>query len=75
MFDLVTLAFCLSVAECSATAENRLWALIQRSSMAVTATAYVAHMALRQFDWSIRHRTADDVTRWLARSEEILEQI
>jgi hypothetical protein len=74
MFDLVTLAFCLSVAECSRAAESRLWALIKRSCNPVTATAYVAHMALRQVDWSIRHRTSDDVAQWLARSDQVLVQ-
>jgi hypothetical protein len=75
MFDLVTLALCLSVAECSPTAENRLWALIQRSCDPVTVMGYVAHMALRQVDWSIRHRTRDDVAQWLTRSQKILEQL
>jgi hypothetical protein len=40
----------------------------------VTVTAYVAHMALRQVDWSIRHRSAGDVERWLARSEAMLHR-
>ena len=75
IFDLVTLAFCLSVAECSPTAEDSLWALIRRLCDHVTATAYVAHMALRQVDWSIRHRTHDDVVQWLTTSEEILEHL
>jgi len=72
-FDLVTLAVCLSVAECSPSAEARLWALIEDLCESVTAAAYVAHMALRQVDWSIRHRTDDDVARWLSRSHRILD--
>jgi len=75
MFDLITLAFCLSVADRSHAAESRLWALIERSCDIVTATAYVAHMALRQVDWSIRHRTRDDVTQWLTRSDQVLQQL
>jgi aminoglycoside phosphotransferase len=75
MFDLITLAFCLSVADHSRVAERRLWSLIERSCDIVTSTAYVAHMALRQVDWSIRHRTRDDVTQWLTRSEQVLEQL
>ncbi len=72
VFDLVTLAFGLAVADCSAAAEERLWALVEDGCHPVAARAYVAHMALRQVDWSIRHRTGDDVEVWLARSEQIL---
>ena len=35
--------------------------------------AYVAHMALRQVDWSIRHRTPPDVDHWLDVSADLLD--
>lgn len=72
MFDLITLAFGLCVAECSPEAEERLWCTIEDACEPVAARAYVAHMGLRQVDWSIRHRTEADVRRWLARSEQML---
>jgi hypothetical protein len=69
VFDLVTLAFGLEVADCPAEAGHRVWrsALAERDR--ATIRAYVAHMALRQVDWSIRHRAPADVDAWLERSE------
>jgi hypothetical protein len=69
VFDLVTLAFGLEVADCSADAVRRVWASAFAERDRATIRAYVAHMALRQVDWSIRHRTPADVDAWLERSE------
>jgi hypothetical protein len=71
-FDLVTLAFSLTVAACPPTAQERLWETIRTSRTGVVVDAYVAHQALRQVDWSIRHRTPSEVEAWMARSHELL---
>jgi len=72
VFDLVTLAFCLAVAERPAAAEQRLWETINRMRDRVIVNAYVAHQALRRVDWSIRYRTSDDLEAWMARSTALL---
>jgi len=72
VFDLVTLAFCLAVAECPAAAEQRLWETINRMRDSIIVNAYVAHQALRQVDWSIRYRTPDDLDTWMARSTALI---
>jgi hypothetical protein len=64
-FDLVTLAFGLTVARVPAAARDRVWEAARRRAEPKALRAYVAHMALRQVDWSIRHRTAADVDHWL----------
>jgi hypothetical protein len=69
VFDLVTLAFGLEVADCARDAVERVWAAAFELRGRETVAAYVAHMALRQVDWSIRHRTPADVDAWLERSE------
>jgi Phosphotransferase enzyme family len=74
-FDLVTLAFGLSVASVSDRARDRVWqALCDRSEPEVRR-AYAAHMALRQVDWSIRHPTPADVDHWLAVSHDLLGRV
>jgi aminoglycoside phosphotransferase (APT) family kinase protein len=65
-FDLVTLAFGLTVATASPRARELSWAAAERSCPPPLLHAYAAHMALRQVDWSIRHRTDADVGHWLA---------
>jgi hypothetical protein len=72
VFDLVTLAFCLIVANRSLTAERMVWQTIRRLRPEPVVDAYLAHQALRQVDWSIRHRDEREVARWLARSTELL---
>jgi hypothetical protein len=72
VFDLVTLAFCLSVAECPATAQHDFWQQIRAEREKVIVDAYIAHQALRQVDWSIRHRAPSDVAAWMIRSRELL---
>jgi aminoglycoside phosphotransferase len=74
VFDLVTFAFCLSEARRPAASENDIWSLTTRLRDPAIITAYVAHMALRQVDWSLRRRTPADVTRWLDRSAEIFQR-
>jgi aminoglycoside phosphotransferase (APT) family kinase protein len=71
-FDLVTLAVGLSVARVSKQARERTWQSVCDRTSRDVRRAYVAHMALRQVDWSIRHRTAKDVDHWLAVAGELL---
>ena len=54
IFDLVTFAFGLTAAKVEPGVEDRLWSFINEHSESSTVRAYVAHMALRQVDWSIR---------------------
>lgn len=70
IFDLVTLAFCLAEADCPPGTVARVWETANAARDRVTLRAYVAHMALRQVDWSIRHRTEEDVRRWMAHTDD-----
>jgi Ser/Thr protein kinase RdoA (MazF antagonist) len=74
VFDLVTLAFGLDVARTTPEARELPWqaAAATRPEM---LRAYAAHMALRQVDWSIRHRSAADVERWLDFSNQTLDRM
>jgi hypothetical protein len=74
-FDLVTLAFGLSVARVSAGARDQVLEEVRKRATPDVRRAYVAHMALRQVDWSIRHRTAEDVDHWLRVSAEFLADV
>jgi hypothetical protein len=74
-FDLVTLAFGLTVAGISASSRDRVWEEVCRRTAPVARRAYAAHMALRQVDWSIRHRTSKDVDHWVRVSSEFLDGI
>jgi len=71
-FDLVTLAFGLTVARVPAPARDRVWDEARQRTTPEALRAYAAHMALRQVDWSIRHRTATDVDHWLTASQSFL---
>jgi hypothetical protein len=71
-FDLVTLAFGLVDAQTEPEAADRVWAVVRSVRPPTVVEAYVAHMVLRQVDWSIRHHDAATVERWLRRSERLL---
>jgi hypothetical protein len=73
VFDLVTLAFGLSVADASAQAREKVWHEVHRRTGPTVRRAYAAYMALRQVDWSIRHRTSTDVDHWLKVASEFLD--
>ena len=73
-FDLVTLAFGLSVSTAPPQARELPWAAAERSRPPQVLRAYAAHMALRQVDWSIRHRTDADVGHWLAVARAALDR-
>jgi Ser/Thr protein kinase RdoA (MazF antagonist) len=64
-FDLVTLWFyCDDAPE----ADALLWRHLRRTVAPLRLRLYVAHMALRQVDWSIRFHDARAVRRWLDRA-------
>lgn len=73
VFDLVTLAFGLTIARVSAGACDSVWEEVCRRTELDVRRAYSAHMALRQVDWSIRNRTPEDVDHWLNVSSEFLD--
>ena len=73
-FDLVTLAFGLDAARTTPEARDLPWQAAA-GAPAEALRAYAAHMALRQVDWSIRHRGQADVERWLAFSERMLDAL
>lgn len=74
VFDLVTFAFGLTVAQVSTKARDEVWEAVLRRATPDVRRAYAAHMALRQVDWSIRHRTSEDVDHWLRVSSDFLER-
>lgn len=74
-FDLATLAFDLSIAQVSAKARDLVLVELRRRAAPDVRRAYIAHMALRQVDWSIRHRTAEDVDHWLRVSSDFLDDV
>lgn len=65
-FDLVTLGFGLTVSTAPPHARELPWQAAGRLGPPELLRAYSAHMALRQVDWSIRHRTAADVAHRLS---------
>jgi hypothetical protein len=71
-FDLVTLGFGLTVSTAPPHARELPWQAARRLGAPELLRAYSAHMALRQVDWSIRHRTAADVSHWLSVGREAL---
>ena len=73
-FDLVTLAFGLDAARTTPEARELPWQAAAATGPEMLR-AYAAHMALRQVDWSIRHRSAADVERWLDFSNHTLDRL
>jgi hypothetical protein len=57
----------------SAQAREKVWHEVQRRTGSTVRRAYAAHMALRQVDWSIRHRTPTDVDQWIKVASEFLD--
>ncbi len=75
-YDLVTLAFCSAVAQkVDDGAVERLWRRALEDRCRPVIAAYAALLALRQVDWSIRHRSEADVTTWLEASERTLDRL
>ncbi len=72
-FDLVTLWFGLSVARVPPEGRRQIWDEVRRRTTPAVRRAYAAHMALRQVDWSIRHRPPEHVDHWLGVASHALQ--
>ncbi len=72
MFDLATLLFysyeVQAVREC-------LWQVISEQVGVTVLAIYLAHLCLRQVDWSIRHHDQATVQHWLHRSVTLLSKL
>jgi Phosphotransferase enzyme family len=55
VFDLVTFCFGFTHAIAEPSAESRVWERAEELAGADSLAPYVAHMALRRLDWTIRH--------------------
>jgi SAM-dependent methyltransferase len=69
-FDLATLLYYVYP---SAAARTRLWNAAVRISSPGVVAVYLAHVAVRQLDFSIRHHTAEAVARWLLHIQSVIE--
>ncbi len=65
VFDLVTFCFGFTYAHAVEGVEERVWERAAALRPMDTLEAYVAHMALRRLDWTIRHHAASDVVKLL----------
>jgi len=68
-FDLVTLVF---YSWDMPAVRDQLWQHILTRISPQVLRIYLAHMILRQVDWSIRHHGADATTRWVHIAQESL---
>jgi aminoglycoside phosphotransferase (APT) family kinase protein len=78
-FDLATLFFYTGEGEGGEGGEpderERLWRLLLTRAEPRLLRLYLAHLVLRQVDWSIRFHDRAAVDRWLGRSEEVLRRL
>lgn len=71
-FDLATLLFyCYEDPEL----RRMLWEYSLAQSSGAVLAVYLAHLILRQVDWSLRHHSADIYEHFLARSHLILRDL
>ena len=71
-FDLVTLLFyCYDAAP----ARDRLWREVVDRVRPGVLSVYLAHLILRQVDWSIRHHDRPTVDRYLHRAAQVLRDL
>jgi hypothetical protein len=71
VFDLVTLTTWIENARTDDGVEERIWSRITDLGQPQAVRAYVAHMALRQVDWTIRHHP-DEADHWIEVAERSL---
>jgi aminoglycoside phosphotransferase (APT) family kinase protein len=75
-FDLATLYFYTDPrGETEQTHYNRLWGVLVSTTGPQLLGAYLAHLMLRQIDWSIRFHDRSTVERWLNRCDDILGRL
>jgi aminoglycoside phosphotransferase (APT) family kinase protein len=68
-FDLVTLVF---YSWDTPAVRDQLWQHILARISPTVLSVYLAHMILRQVDWSIRHHGPQATTRWMRIAQESL---
>jgi Ser/Thr protein kinase RdoA (MazF antagonist) len=68
-FDLATLLF---YSADGPTVQAMLWEALREQAAPQAIRLYLAHLAHRQVDWSIRFHGPAEVARWLARAWELL---
>jgi hypothetical protein len=75
-FDLATLFFYAGVGEdVKADQIERLWRLLVAETGPRLLGIYVAHLILRQVDWSIRFHDRAAVAHWLDRADDVLRRL
>lgn len=74
-FDLATVFFYTDpVGEAARNQHDRLWDLLMARTAPPLLGAYLAHLVLRQLDWSIRFHERAMIAHWLLRSDEVLHR-
>jgi len=72
MFDVVTLLFYTRVDRVT---RQALWDYLREHSSFPAVSLYLAHMIIRQLDWSIRHHEAESVRLWTDNAWNLLEEL
>jgi aminoglycoside phosphotransferase len=72
MFDVVTLLFYVRSDQ---RARQVLWKHLREHSTRGAVSLYLAHMIVRQVDWSIRHHNADSIDLWVEHSGNLLAEL
>ncbi|MDP9364546.1 MAG: hypothetical protein M3Q10_10045 [Chloroflexota bacterium] len=74
-FDLATLFYYSGGGEGGGPDHReRLWCLLRERTEPRLLRLYLAHLVLRQVDWSIRFHDRSAVARWLRHSEEVMRR-
>ncbi|HEV2124664.1 MAG TPA: aminoglycoside phosphotransferase family protein [Chloroflexota bacterium] len=75
-FDLATLFFYAGESgNAEADQVERLWRLLLERTGPQLLGVYLAHLVLRQVDWSIRFHDRAAVERWLGRADDVLRRL
>jgi aminoglycoside phosphotransferase (APT) family kinase protein len=74
-FDLVTFCFGMSHAEAPVGVEEPLWLRAIELTSSENVRAYVAHMALRLLDWTIRLHPAPELHRLLPVVRRFIDRV
>jgi hypothetical protein len=71
MFDVATMLFYI---RSDRSARQMLWQHVNAHSTRGAVSLYLAHMIVRQVDWSIRHHDAEVVQLWVGQANELLSE-
>jgi hypothetical protein len=75
-FDLATLFFYAGASEeAEADQIERLWRLLVAETGPRLLGVYLAHLILRQVDWSIRFHDGESVAHWLGHTDDVLRRL